>query len=73
MKSRFDWLLLLVITGLYILFFFFNEPIDFEICQLCDGKQYLKLYWYFENGTMSQISFPFYTRPLVPLLASFCC
>lgn len=71
MKSRFDWLLLLVTTGLYLLFFYFNEPVDFATCQLCDGKQYLKLYWYFENGTMSQISFPFYTRPLVPLLASF--
>lgn len=71
MKSRFDWLLLLVSTGLYLLFFYFNEPVDFATCQLCDGKQYLKLYWYFENGTMSQISFPFYTRPLVPLLASF--
>lgn len=70
MKSRFDWLLLLVTTGLYLLFFYFNEPVDFATCQLCDGRQYLKLYSYFENGTISQISFPFYTRLLVPLLAS---
>lgn len=70
MKFRFEWLLLLSTLGLYVLFFVFNQPVDYEVCQLCDGKQYLKLYWYFESGTASQLPFPFYTRPVVPFLAS---
>lgn len=68
--TRLEWLLLFGTIGFYILFFTFNVPVDFKTCKLCDGKQYLKLYWFFESGTTSQITYPFYTRPLIPLLAS---
>lgn len=68
--TRQDLALLACALGFYAIFLYFNQPVDYETCQLCDGRQYLKLYWFFENGTIDQIVYPFYTRPAIPLLAS---
>ena len=57
---------------MYAFYFQFNEPIDFENCKLCDAKQYKKLYDYFESGEVSQIAYPFYSRPFIPFLANIC-
>ncbi|MFK7951403.1 MAG: hypothetical protein AB8B73_01050 [Ekhidna sp.] len=63
-------ILLIIALGLYLFYFQFNEAIDFENCELCDAKQYKKVYDYFESGSEAQVAFPFYSRPLVPFLAS---
>lgn len=63
-------ILVLVTTGLYFFYLHHNKTIDFESCELCDAREYNKLYNYFETGESSQISYPFYTRPAVPFLAS---
>ncbi len=55
---------------MYAFYFQFNETIDFENCKLCDAKQYNKLYDDFKTDKASQIAYPFYSRPLVPFLAS---
>lgn len=71
MSKKYQQAILLFTTlGLYIFFLQFNETVDFENCQLCDAKEYKKLYDYFETGEISQIGYPFYTRPVVPFLAS---
>lgn len=71
MRKNYQQAILFIITiGLYLFYFQFNETIDFENCDLCDAKQYKKLYDYFEAGNVSQIDYPFFSRPLVPFLAS---
>ncbi|MFY0626112.1 MAG: hypothetical protein JXR07_07455 [Reichenbachiella sp.] len=64
-------LLLLITTALYAIFYQFHVPLNYESCELCDRHQYKKIYDYFDAGFISQIKFPFYTRPLIPLLASW--
>ncbi|MEM7297227.1 MAG: hypothetical protein AAF391_03055, partial [Bacteroidota bacterium] len=68
--SRQDYALLALTLSLYTLFLFYYQPADYDSCELCDGNQYLKLYWFFEEGVVSQIKYPFYTRPVVPFLTS---
>lgn len=63
-------ILLLVTLALYAFYFQFNETVDLETCRLCDAKEYNKVYSFFKTGVESQIPFPFYSRPLIPFLAS---
>jgi len=55
---------------LYGLFYWLSIPRDYSECSLCDAHQYTKLFEYFKFGTISQIKFPFYNRPLIPWLSS---
>ena len=42
----------------------------YEICEKCDGNQYVDIYRNFTSSENSEIKFPFNTRILIPFLAS---
>lgn len=65
------WVWLVLSAGLFSFYYSFHTPLDYSKCSLCDGNEYQKVYDYFEHGTVSSIKFPFYTRPFVPLFASW--
>jgi len=61
---------LLITIALWLFFFNFHIPLDYENCPKCDRHEYKKLYDYFEYGSVEQIKFPYFIRPAVPFLAA---
>lgn len=63
---------LFVFSTAVFAFYFYNQPAaTYTGCLLCDGNQYLSMYHYFEgNAAEYNILFPYYSRAMVPWLAS---
>jgi hypothetical protein len=73
MKRKLILVLLVILTGLTFAFYRQEQNyITYQGCKLCDGNQYLGMYNYFEGINSEYIAkFPYYSRALVPFLASF--
>jgi len=64
------WIMLGSACLVYGFYYLFNGPIDYSICELCDGHRYLKVYDFYKFGQGFQVRHPYFLRPLVPYLAS---
>jgi hypothetical protein len=58
-------------TCIFFLYHFIQAPVTYKNAPLFDAHQYLKIYEYFKGAAWENVSFPFHSRILVPILASF--
>jgi hypothetical protein len=63
--------LTVITAAAFVLYFFIQPVLTYAACKLCDGSQYAAMYRYFNGDTtVYSAAFPYYSRALVPFLAS---
>lgn len=72
-KGRIAVLFFLLVStiGAFLIYYFIQPVVTYSDCTLCDGNHYLAMYHYFKgNLSHYQEAFPYYSRIVVPVLAS---
>lgn len=63
--------LIAITAAAFVLYYFVQPVLTYASCKLCDGSQYAAMYRYFNGDTpVYSAAFPYYSRALVPFLAS---
>jgi hypothetical protein len=63
--------LTVITAAAFVLYYFIQPVLTYATCKLCDGGQYAAMYSYFKgNASVYSAAFPYYSRAMVPFLAS---